>query len=286
MITGLIVVAIPQFWRRWSQAVQACAAPEERAAVRPAGDASDQVYGPTPALRIGILGTLIINDRPGALAPAQSQLIVALALRGARGMSNPQLCGLLGADPEHPRPTDSLRQLIVRTRRQLGRACDGRQWIEHRGHGVYTLHPSATLDWAEFDLQTTAGIQARDAAALTEALAKVRGKPFAGCYYWWIDSAQIETVTSRIVRAATTLAEIELDGGRPTIAARAARTGLAADPPAEQLWRLLMRAEYAAGNLAGVREAWGRCQTVVAEIAANGLPEPATAALYAELLAR
>jgi hypothetical protein len=45
-----------------------------------------------------------------------------------------------------------------------------------------------------------------------------------------------------------------------------------------------MRAEHAAGNLAGVREAWIRCLEVIAEIAADGQPHPETAALYRDLL--
>ena len=72
--------------------------------------------------RIGVLGTFTVNAAPAALQPAQSQLILALALNGQDGLSNAQLCYLLGADPDHPKPSDSLRQLIVRTRRQLGRA--------------------------------------------------------------------------------------------------------------------------------------------------------------------
>ena len=93
------------------------------------------------SLRIGVLGTFTVNGAPAALQPAQSQLILALALNGRDGLSNAQLCYLLGADPDHPKPSDSLRQLIVRTRRQLGRAPDGREWIEHLGAGQYALHP-------------------------------------------------------------------------------------------------------------------------------------------------
>ncbi len=248
--------------------------------------------GSVPGLRIGLLGTLTVNGQPGGLAPAQSQLIVALALSGTDGLANRQLCGMLGADEDHPRPTDSLRQLIVRTRRQLGRVGDGREWIEHHGHGHYALHPDASVDLAEFDALTATGLAAGDRRQLAEALGKVRGEPFDGCFYWWLDLAEIESTRARIVTAAAALAEIELNQSDPASAAdaagaaRAARTGLAADPSAEQLWRLLMRAEHAAGNLAGVREAWSRCRGAVAEISADGQPDAATTAVYDELLAR
>jgi DNA-binding SARP family transcriptional activator len=237
-----------------------------------------------PALRIGVLGTFTVNGQPGALLPAQSQLVLALALNSPSGLSNQQLCYLLGADPDRPKPSDSLRQLIVRTRRQLGRAPDGREWIEHLGGGQYALHPGARFDWAEFSALTTEGMRARDAGQLREALRLIRGQPFTGCYYWWLDLAVTETVRAQIVDAADVLAALETAEGDPAAAGRAARIGLAGDAAAEQLWRALMRAEHAAGNLTGVREAWNRCLDAISEIAPDGEPHPGTAALYRELL--
>jgi DNA-binding SARP family transcriptional activator len=239
---------------------------------------------PDRGLSIGLLGPLTVNGQAGALVPAQSQLIVALALHPA-GLQNRRLRVLLGADDAHPKPPDSLRQLIARTRRALGRAADGREWIEYRGHGVYALHPDARVDWREFDALTAEGIAGADTARLTAALEMVRGEPFTQCYYWWLEPALTESVSARIVAAAETLAGLEL-AADPAAAVRAARIGLNADPSAEQLWRLMMRAEHAAGNLAGVREAMVRCLHVVSEIAADGQPDSATLAVYGQLLAR
>ncbi|HET9894475.1 MAG TPA: bacterial transcriptional activator domain-containing protein [Streptosporangiaceae bacterium] len=237
-------------------------------------------------LRIGVLGQLTINGQPGALLPAQTQLIVALALHGRTGLRNRQLCELLGTDSEHPKPADSLRQLIARTRRQLGQAADGQEWIEHLGHGRYGLHSDSRLDWREFETLTDDGIAAGDAGKLAAALAMIRGQPFTGCFYWWLDIEMVDTVSAKILAAASTLSELSLDRDDPVAAARAARIGLVADGTSEQLWRLLMRAEHAAGNLAGVREAWARCADAVADIAADGQPDPSTAALYRHLLSR
>jgi DNA-binding SARP family transcriptional activator len=236
------------------------------------------------SLRIGVLGTFTVNGAPAALQPAQSQLILALALNGRDGLSNAQLCYLLGADPDHPKPSDSLRQLIVRTRRQLGRAPDGREWIEHLGAGQYALHPDAKFDWADFEELSERGIGERDPDCLRQAMTLIRGKPFTGCYHWWLDLAFTETVRAQIVDVAELLAELELAAGDPSASARAARTGLAGDVSAEQLWRALMRAEHAAGNLAGVREAWSRCLDTMTDIAADGEPHPDTAALYQQLI--
>ncbi len=235
-------------------------------------------------LRIGVMGTFTVNGAPAALQPAQSQLILALALNGQDGLSNAQLCYLLGADPDHPKPSDSLRQLIVRTRRQLGRAPDGREWIEHLGAGQYALHPHAKFDWADFEELSERAMQDRDPACLRDALALIRGKPFTGCYHWWLDLAFTETVRAQIVDAAEMLAELELAAGDPSASARAARAGLSGDAAAEQLWRAVMRAEHAAGNLAGVREAWRRCLDTMTDIAADGEPHPETAALYQQLI--
>jgi hypothetical protein len=44
-----------------------------------------------------------------------------------------------------------------------------------------------------------------------------------------------------------------------------------------------MRAEHAAGNLAGVAEAWRRCLDAIEDIAPDGEPHPDTAALYRQL---
>jgi DNA-binding SARP family transcriptional activator len=239
--------------------------------------------GQEPGLLIGVMGTFTINGAPAALQPAQSQLVLALALNGRDGLSNAQLCYLLGADPDHPKPSDSLRQLIVRTRRQLGRAADGRVWIEHLGAGQYALHPDAKFDWADFEELAERGIASRDIGCLREALALIRGKPFTGCYHWWLDLAFTETVRAQIVDTAELLAELELRAGDPSASARAARTGLSGDLAAEQLWRALMRAEHAAGNLAGVREAWSRCLDTMTDIAADGEPHPETVALYQQL---
>jgi DNA-binding SARP family transcriptional activator len=218
--------------------------------------------------------------------PAQTQLIVALALHDETGLPNHRLCELLGADSEHPKPADSLRQLIARTRRQLGLSQDGAEWIEHRGHGRYALHQDSRLDWREFETLTQDGIKASDAERLACALAMIRGQPFTGCYYWWLDIELVEAVSTRIVTAASTLAELSLADQKPTAAARAARIGLVADSTSEELWRLLMRAEHSAGNLAGVREAWSRCLDALADIAADGEPDPETAELYRQLLVR
>ncbi|MGH3303914.1 MAG: BTAD domain-containing putative transcriptional regulator [Streptosporangiaceae bacterium] len=230
---------------------------------------------------VSVLGPLVIRGPAGPLQPKQAELVLALALTAPAGLSNSALCAMLGADPDHPKPTDAVRQIIARTRRRLGRASDGAEYIIHTGSGRYLLHPEASLDWSRFRELAASG-RADD---LRTALALVRGEPFSGGYFWWIDIPLIECVRAEVVDAAERLAEMELAAGSPRSAARAALSGLLAEASAEQLWRAVMRAEHAAGNLAGVTEAWRRCLDAIEDVAPGGEPHPDTAALYRRLTA-
>jgi DNA-binding SARP family transcriptional activator len=230
-------------------------------------------------LQVKVLGPFAISGAEEPLQPKQAELVLALALSAPAALSNSALGSLLGADPDHPKPRDAVRQIIARARRRLGQATDGGEYIQHIGNGYYMLHPEACLDWTEF----RAFASARTAEALRAAVALIRGQPFTGSYFWWIDIPLIETVRAELVDAAVTLAELELAADSPRAAARAARAGLLAEASAEQLWRVLMRAEYATGNLAGVGEAWRSCLDSIEEVSPGGEPHPDTEALYRQL---
>jgi DNA-binding SARP family transcriptional activator len=237
----------------------------------------------TPSLRVNVLGRFEVAGSAESLQPKQAELVLALALHSPVGVSNSALCGLLGADADHPRPADSVRQLITRTRRRLGLAADGREYIIHLGSGIYALHESVRLDWADFSALAMRGRAGRAAADLRAALELVRGQPFAECYYWWIDIALVETMRAEIVDTADLLAQLELADRDPLAAARAARKGLSAETAAEQLWRALMRAEHEAGNPRGVADAWTRCLDAINELAPDGDPHPETERLFRQL---
>ncbi len=230
-------------------------------------------------LQVKVLGPFVTTGAEEQLQPKQAELVLALALSAPAGLSNSALRTLLGPDPDHPKPPDAVRQVISRARRRLGLASDGQEYIVHTGNGNYMLHADATLDWTEFRELVAVG----GAEALRVAVALIRGEPFSGSYFWWIDVPLLETVRAELVDAATALAEVELDAGSPRAAARAARAGLRADTCAEQLWRMLMRAEYAAGNLAGVGEAWRGCLDAIGDVSPGGEPHPDTEALFHQL---
>jgi DNA-binding SARP family transcriptional activator len=235
--------------------------------------------GAGEGLQVRILGPFAITGAVEPLQPKQAELVLALALAAPAGLSNSALCAMLGADPDHPKPADAVRQVITRARRRLGPARDGQEYIVHVGNGHYAVHPDVTLDWSVFRELVASG-RAED---LRAAVPLIGGQPFTGSYFWWIDIPLIETVRAELVDVADALAEIELAAGSPRAAARAARAGLLADPSAEQLWRAVMRAEHAAGNLAGVTEAWRRCLDAIEDIAPDGEPHADTVALYRQL---
>ena len=251
----------------------------EPISAEPGKDGSRHDESAAQGLTVSVLGPLVIGGIAGPMQPKQAELVLALALAAPGSLSNSALCAMLGADPDHPKPADAVRQIIARTRRRLGPASDGDEYIVHTGGGRYLLHPEASLDWSRFRASVAAG----KADDLRTALALVRGEPFSDSYFWWIDIPLIENVRAEVVDAAERLAEIELALGSPRSAARAARAGLLAESSAEQLWRAVMRAEHAAGNLAGVTEAWRRCLEAIEDVAPAGEPHPDTAALYRQL---
>jgi hypothetical protein len=230
-----------------------------------------------------VLGPLVIGSSGDGLQPKQAELVTALALAGPDGLSGEILRGMLGADEDHPKPPESLRQIITRTRGRLGAAPGGGPYIIHAGAARYVLNPPAWLDWHDFRGLTEEGRTGRDPRLIREALSLVRGQPFGGLGYWWLETALVDAVCAEIADAADLLSALELAAGNPAAAARAARAGLAVTPAAEQLWRALMRAEDAAANTAGVHHAWRNCLAAVADLAADGSPHPATTAVYREL---
>ncbi|RBQ17237.1 hypothetical protein DP939_25150 [Spongiactinospora rosea] len=238
-------------------------------------------HGPAGTVRLCLLGPVELHGTASPLRPKHLELVVLLAVHGK--LHRDQLRTFLGPDPDHPKPADQVRQLISRTRGQLGPTPDGTDRILHDGHSIYRLD-EIEVDWDHF--QHLATTRRRDATAvddLTAALNLVRGRPIADRDYWWLDPQITETMTAAIIDTAHQLATLHLEAAEPGAAATTARRGLATDPTAEQLWRVLMSAEHAAGNITAVHHAWQSCLAQIADIAMDGEPHPATTRLYRRL---
>jgi DNA-binding SARP family transcriptional activator/LysM repeat protein len=233
-------------------------------------------------LRVGILGPVEITGTERRIADQQAELVVALALTAPAGLSAAALAALLGTDPSQPKPVAAVRQLITRTRRALGPSGSGDYYIRHDA-GQYVLSAEAELDWAEFTQLFQAGLDSGDRGKLAAAMALVRGQPLDGSRYWWLDASVTEIITAQVVDASLRLAESQLADGDAAGAAATARTGLLADPAAEQLSRVLMRAEHAAGSQAGVTSAWAACHEAIQAVDPAGRPQEETTELYRAL---
>ncbi|TDD13161.1 BTAD domain-containing putative transcriptional regulator [Nonomuraea diastatica] len=264
------------------------AVPAEEADASPvASHSQPSASSAEPECALHVLGPIELKGSLTPLQGKQLELVVALALNPS-GLSNIQLATLLGSDPDHPKPQDSLRQLITRTRRALGPASEDSERIVYDSRSkIYRVH-AITLDWALFGELIARGaehgLDGRD--DLRAALALVRGRPLDGAYYWWVDTPLLECMRAETVDAAELLAGLELQADHPQWAARAARTGLSADPTAEQLWRWLMRAEHEMGNTAGVHETWHKCLDAINDVSPDGEPHPSTTQVYHELTGR
>jgi DNA-binding SARP family transcriptional activator len=186
---------------------------------------------------------------------------------------------LLGTDPNQPKPVAAVRQLITRTRRALGLSAGGEYFIRHDA-GQYVLSDEVQLDWTEFTKLIQAGLDSSGTGTLDAAMALVRGRPLDGSRYWWLDASVIEIIGAEVVDASVRLAESQLAAGDPVAAARTAEAGLRADPAAEQLTRVLMRAEHARGSLAGVTSAWAACHEAIQAVDPTGSPQQETTELF------
>jgi GntR family transcriptional regulator len=206
--------------------------------------------GRASRLWVGVLGPVEVAGPSGPLTGPRADLVVALAVHGAAGLSMQALRKLLGNADGALKSHDTVRQLIVRTRRQLGPVPGGGEWIEtDRGpQGRYWLHEATVVDWAWFRSLSTRGGRAGSWDDLASALALVRGAPFTGFSRWWLDPSLAERIRAEIVAAAETLSALHLAAGNPGAAALAIRTGLVADPGNTHLEQALSPAPQPTGR--------------------------------------
>ncbi|MBN6544556.1 BTAD domain-containing putative transcriptional regulator, partial [Actinacidiphila bryophytorum] len=158
--------------------------------------------------------------------------------------------------PESPERTASrgLQVALSALRTFLEPGADrGRTRLLIRSGEAYmiALPPGGSCDVQRFEAAVTTGLRAaahgaggaeQAAESLGLALRLYTGEllPEDGPAEWVVPLR--EHYRSQAVRAAHTLAEVELDRGRPAAAAAAARAGLAVDPFQDAVWRLLVTA--------------------------------------------
>ncbi|MCC9309963.1 LysM peptidoglycan-binding domain-containing protein [Kitasatospora sp. RB6PN24] len=208
------------------------------------------------APQVQVLGPLRIANVGDTTVPPKYVLLAALLIfkteRDYGSIANHM-------NPARPWSPGSMDQEMSRLRARLGVDSEGVPYLRPKPRGVqqYSLSDEVTVDWSDFLHLAERGLPhgpggVRD---LEAALALVRGRPFggAGAHSWAAPIAQ--TMISRIVDTAHTIATLRCQDEVLDIdAARAAITsGLDVEPTAEILYRDWMRVEHRAGNTAAVR---------------------------------
>jgi nucleoid-associated protein YgaU len=231
----------------------------------PIDPVTDPATDPTRA-RLLLLGPVELTGGGEVRGRQALDLLTFLALH-RRGVDRHQISAALW--PEHDRPWQTGRNLLARTRALVGGAItDGPVW---------RLQDAVTTDWQEFTALAAGGPDQQ-----RQALALVRGRPFAGLDDAdWIDLEGFRSeVEAAIVDTAITVAERDLAAGEFAAALDAARVGLAASRYEERLHRLAISAADAQGRTA-LADTLERemCKTLDLDVEPDDQIQPETLAL-------
>ncbi|WP_410633793.1 LysM peptidoglycan-binding domain-containing protein [Amycolatopsis sp. cmx-4-83] len=253
-------------------------------------DQPDQDRPAQPFLRL--LGPVLLEGvDPQAVEGKKLNRLTELAAYLALhpGVTADEISRQLGSD-SRPWSAATRQGYISRLRTWLGRDADGGLYVPNvdARQGGYRVSESFVSDWANFRQLARRGLARSDVSIpdLQEALDFVHGTPFsnvpAGRYAWssWLQREMVDA----IVDVAHTLADSYQKTGELPAARRAVRRGLQAEPVSEILYRDLLRIEFRAGNLAGVRETADKLTAMAASLAME-LDEE-TSALVGTLLGR
>ncbi|MFI0813892.1 hypothetical protein [Streptomyces echinatus] len=184
--------------------------------------------------------------------------------------------------------------VISRARSWLGTDADGNQHlprVQNTPDKRYRLGPHVTCDWTTFQRHARRGLADTTEAAdlaLRQALALVRGRPFAGMdpqRYAWAEPI-IQDMVSVITDVASELSTRRREAGDIPGALQAARQGMLAVEDSETLYRALFLAHHAAGDIDALREAAARLRRINDSIGGGVEMEADTAELLRNLLPR
>jgi len=241
--------------------------------------------GSEPAPLVQVLGPVTVLHARGRLEPDRRNQLTEIAAFIALhpGLDHTHLDEAKW--PGARNLTNTRNSAVSKLRRWLGTAADGTEHLPDAAAG-YRLHPDVRSDWHLWLELLPDGPAGASTEALAAALELVKGQPFAGVNkrtYAWSERDKQEMI-SAIGDAAHELARRALLDGDATLARQAAAAGLQADPGAELLWRDALRAEWLAGDLAGLNSTADRLIELASKLGDD--LEPETDSLLAELLSR
>ncbi|WP_190213735.1 bacterial transcriptional activator domain-containing protein [Kitasatospora indigofera] len=230
--------------------------------------AGDVPPGPT-APQVQVLGPLRIKGIDEA--PIQPRLVLLAALLIFK--SDRDYGSIAGhMDPVNPWTPSTMDTHMSRLRRPLGVDSAGIPYLRPKPKGVeqYALSDEITCDYANFEHLAERGLRQGAAGVLDlqATLRLVRGKPFggAGAHTW--AAPLVQTMNTKIVTVAHTIAfqriqdeVLDIDAAR-----HATSTGLDVEPAAEVLYRDWMRVEHRAGNPVALRQVIAQVRQMAAKM--------------------
>ncbi|WP_242903190.1 BTAD domain-containing putative transcriptional regulator [Actinomadura terrae] len=179
---------------------------------------------------------------------------------------------------------------VARVSDWLGRDTRGRPNLYYDDRGRIKLGSEVRVDLAVFRwlVWRSAAEPASEAAYMSYALDLVRGPLLADRprgRYSWLASHDLEyEAAARVVDVAHRLVVLRLDEGDPHGAVAAARAGLRLAPDDEGLWRDLLRATHASGDVTQIGVIVDEMRSRIAHDPMFGQLQPETEALVEELL--
>ncbi|TYB48384.1 bacterial transcriptional activator domain-containing protein [Actinomadura chibensis] len=179
---------------------------------------------------------------------------------------------------------------VARVADWLGQDARGRPNLYYDERGRIRLGSEVRVDLNVFRwlVWRSAAEPASETAYMSYALDLVRGPLLAdrprGRYSWLADHDLEYEASARVIDVAHRLVVLRLDEGDPRGAVGAARAGLRLAPGDEGLWRDLLRATHATGDVAQVRVVVDELRSRAARDPMLGGLQPETEALIEELV--
>ncbi|MEZ0106055.1 DNA-binding SARP family transcriptional activator [Catenulispora sp. EB89] len=248
----------------WSQRRAAAAGMPNRA------ETPDESVVLGPSYAIDILGPIVLA---GATDDAPELAEIAAYVILHPGCSMDQLAADLW--PARAGALSIVDAQVIQLREVLGTDANGEQLLRIAPESV-TLAPSLSCDWLEFVHRTQNG-------ELVGALSLLRGRPFEDGplrRYGWAETLRHE-MAALAIDTAHYVAEACLHEQSPRSARKAALRGLAAAPESELLYRDLLSALAALGDLPAARR---HADALLGYAEREGLPlQPETAAMLRDV---
>lgn len=244
---------------------------------------------PEPGLIVRVLGSPSIPRRPNVRGKELTLAVYLACQQGPVSVDAVQHALWNGRPGRRKR----VLNLISDTRRALGSLDDGSPAFPSSGGSRCGLRLARGV-LTDLDLlrasheRATFADPAVAVGLIDQAFCLVEGPPFDGPGYEWAHHSDllVAEASTLIEDTAWKLADIALALGDLDLARRTVRRGLRSLPGDESLYRLRMRIEHRAGNLAAIHSAYCELRSFLGDLGIEAQPSGPTVALYRQLTGR